>query len=152
MKPIDRNALFLVPATTLVVISLLRLSNSLAPATLSNLSNASNQTSFILALILTVVALVSGFGLAFRTRLGYLGSVSAATLLLGFSCYEFIGLLQRTPKMNADVSASLMIGASVQIFFFIAILVLLLLPATRERCFPHDSEQGDAGKPDPVPS
>ena len=98
-------------------------------------------------LILTVVAFVSGIGLAFRARFGYLGSVSAVTLLLGFTCHDFFGLLQRAPRMSPDVSTSVVTGASVQIFFFIAILVLLLLPATRERCFPLSREQAGDLKP-----
>lgn len=152
MKPIDRNAFYLIPATTLTVVCFFGITNALSPVTLSTISEASNRPSFFGYLVFTVIACASGLGLIFRIRTAYPVSVVATTFLLGLAIHQLVGLSQRAPKMDQSVSGSLLVASAVHIFVLIVILIMLSLGPTRERCFPPNSEHAGDGKPDPVSS
>ena len=152
MKPIDRNAFYLIPATTLTFVCFFGITNALSSATLSGISEAANRAPFFASLVLTVIACASGLGLIFRIRIAYPVSVVATTFLLGLAMHQLVGLSQRAPKMDQSVSSSLLAASAVHIFVLIGILIMLSLGPTRERCFPSNSEHGEGGKASPATS
>lgn len=131
MKPVERSAFFLIPATALATFGLRKIGSALSHFTFQRVWESENAISFITVFLLTCVAAVSGICLIFRIRIAYYLSVLSAGALLAFGLVQCMRVSAEASRLPAEIQKSLVSSTMVEIVFLGAIFVLLLLKATR---------------------
>ncbi|MEM9281850.1 MAG: hypothetical protein AAGA96_08495 [Verrucomicrobiota bacterium] len=152
MKPVEKSAFYLIPATALVAFGLRKIGSAVIHFSPKTVLESENSVSFIVALVLTVLATGSGLALIFRNRTGYFLSVALTGALAVIAAIQTIQVRAMGSDYDLMMRRSLTGGALLELAFLFAIFALLILKVTRSFLTNTESEQAADRKPNNVVS
>lgn len=146
MKPVEKSAFYLIPATALVTFGLRKIGSAAVHFSPKTVLESENSVGFIVSLVLTVLATGSGLALIFRIRTGYFLSVALTGALAVIAVNQTIQVRAMGSDYELVVRRSLTGSALLELAFLVAIFVLLILKVTRSFLTNSESEQGSDGQ------